>query len=948
MNKYVFLLFLSAVLCCCQNVQLSASEKVLFSDDFSSMDNWQLYPANKWEAKDNIAECDGGIAFIAEKDWSDYIFEVSVRSLGSSNPIVPWHKAYIYFRVQNSSNFYRFGIHGDAQAIELNKCVNNEWSTIARFPITARKNKWYKYRIELTGEKIKCYVDDKFIFDAKDQTFLQGSVGIGTADDKMLTSYKDLKVTEVDPNSYSPLEISLSQYQSIRKEIVANACILKSVKTIKFSSPKIKADLIDQNGKIVKTNFVESFDSEDKAAVPISIAGVAPGEYTVNISVSDKGKVILSSSQKVNVLDLSWESSKAGISDEVLPPWTPIVMDGLKVNLWGRTYDFSNSFLPSSIQTAGKSILAAPIKLNLNIDGKDVALSAVKPTIVSKSKSKIVLKSNATQDSVNISANVIIEYDGMIRIDLNIDPKTEATINNMVLDIPIKKEFAELYYSMFSDMRLCGVLGAATKAFPFWPYIWVGTDDLGMNWFADSNEYWNNKRPRSAIQIRNDDDQFTMRITFVDKPLAINKPITYTFGMQATPVKAFDKNFKKVHYMHHAYYGMEKPTVPGKLSPLEKIKKMGVNVLVFHESWADSQNYPETSRGAELKSLVEACHKLDMKILVYFGYEISDRCIEFAGVKDEVLVKRTDQQFSNWVYSGRGPTQSGYMVCYNTPWADFLANGIKHIMDKYGIDGVYLDSTVVPWSCPNEVHGCGYRDAEGKLHETWNIFAAREIMKRIYTICVKNGGIVNAHNQEMDATPILGFCNSYWDGEVYQDPLGAAKDVSDFLKIMPLEMCRVLFDGRKMGIPSELIVYPKGKWTFEAGLAMALLFDMPVRPFVNSSGKIPQIWKIWDDFGITDANCTFLPYWKNQDYVKVSNEGAYSSLYFKPGNSALVVVSNLSNEDQDINVTLNFKKLGIKKPKVSDAFDGEEIELQKNGDILVPTGKFRYKLLIVK
>ena len=950
MKKNIIFIVLFVLFCCFLSTSLSAAGKVLFSDNFSSMDNWEIAMGG-WGAKDNIAECNVGMAFAGDKNWSDYIYEVDAKSNGSADPVKTWLKAYVYLRVRDAANFYRFGIHGDAQIIELAKCENNQWTTVFTYPMIAIKNKWYKFKIEAIGERIKCYVDNKLVIEAKDQAFLQGNIGIGTADDKMSSSYKDIKVTEVDPKSYSPLEVSLSQFQIIKKEIVANVYILKTANMMKFSSPMIKADLVDQNGKIVKTKTADSFDDNGNATVPISIVGVAPGEYTVNISVSDKGKVILSSSKKLNVLDLSWLESKAGVSDEVLPPWTPIVMDGLKVNLWGRTYDFSNSFLPSSIQTAGKSILAAPITLNLNIDGKDVALSAVKPTIVSKSKSKIVLKSDATQDSVNISANVIIEYDGMIRIDLNIDPKTEATINNMVLEIPIKKEFVDLYYwnGVFDEPKFTGSFsGSSGLRIPFRSYIWVGTDDLGMSWFAETDQYWSNKRPKAAISVAPNDEEtiYTMKINFVDKPIAINKPIGYTFGLQATPVKEFNKDARKWHFIHHTYYGIEKQPSPGRLSPLEKLKKQGVNTIVFHENWTDIQNYGETSHETELKSLVEACHKLDMKILVYFGYEISSIAPEFEGCHEEAWCNEPGKPFSAWFYT-RMPEQNDYRVCYRGPWTIFMANSIKHVVDKYDIDGVYLDTTILPPPCKNYLHGCGYYDDEGTLHTTSAIFGTREVMKRIYTICATKGKLVNVHNFTSDITPILGFSTSYWDGEAYQEQLSRMKE-GDFLKVISLAMFRTQYVGRNFGVPAELLVYPKGKWNFETGLAMALLHDTPIRPFINNSGKIFKVWKILDDFGVGDTNCTFLPYYKNQDYVNVSNEGSYSSLYLKPGNSALVVVSNLTGENQDVNVTLNFKKLGLKNPKVSDAFTGDEIEMQKNGDILLPINKFRYKILVVK
>ncbi|MCS7192320.1 MAG: hypothetical protein NZ937_04975, partial [Armatimonadetes bacterium] len=48
-------------------------------------------------------------------------------------------------------------------------------------------------------------------------------------------------------------------------------------------------------------------------------------------------------------------------------PWTPVKAqinkNELSVSVWGRTYRFLNSPLPSSVTTLGSEILAAPIRL---------------------------------------------------------------------------------------------------------------------------------------------------------------------------------------------------------------------------------------------------------------------------------------------------------------------------------------------------------------------------------------------------------------------------------------------------------------------------------------------------------------------------------------------------------------------------------------------------------
>lgn len=53
-----------------------------------------------------------------------------------------------------------------------------------------------------------------------------------------------------------------------------------------------------------------------------------------------------------------WEKSKAGISDKVLPPWTPVEVKGKIVKVWGREYKFVDNLFPSQINILNEDILA--------------------------------------------------------------------------------------------------------------------------------------------------------------------------------------------------------------------------------------------------------------------------------------------------------------------------------------------------------------------------------------------------------------------------------------------------------------------------------------------------------------------------------------------------------------------------------------------------------------
>jgi hypothetical protein len=154
-----------------------------------------------------------------------------------------------------------------------------------------------------------------------------------------------------------------------------------------------------------------------------------------------------------------------------------------------------------------------------------------------------------------------------------------------------------------------------------------------------------------------------------------------------------------------------------------------------------------------------------MKVLLYFGYEISSLAPEWGEMSDEVVVKNPKGVATpGW---HRLPEQRDFRVCYRSRYQDFLVEGIGRFMARMGFDGIYLDGTIEPCGCCNQAHGCGYQTAEGTLRHTYPVFAVRRMMQRLYDIIHPRGGLINAHQSTCCMPPTLAFVDSYWDGEQF-------------------------------------------------------------------------------------------------------------------------------------------------------------------------------------
>ncbi|MCX7995463.1 MAG: DUF1080 domain-containing protein [candidate division WOR-3 bacterium] len=172
----------------------------LFYDDFTKgMEKWKII-SGAWEIKNGIAIAKGQkhFALVQNKKWKDYIFEVKTRIQGSEDPFVDWLKAYIFFRVQDENNLYRFGIHGDAGVVDMYKCVNGNWIEIASALFEPDPKRWYVLKIRVKGSRISGYIDDERILEVNDETFGSGGIGIGVLEDGMLCEYREVVLKKVN------------------------------------------------------------------------------------------------------------------------------------------------------------------------------------------------------------------------------------------------------------------------------------------------------------------------------------------------------------------------------------------------------------------------------------------------------------------------------------------------------------------------------------------------------------------------------------------------------------------------------------------------------------------------------------------------------------------------------------------------------------------------------
>lgn len=574
---------------------------------------------------------------------------------------------------------------------------------------------------------------------------------------------------------------------------------------------------------------------------------------------------------------------------EELSAWTPLAYTGedgaFTVSVFGRDYRFDHSFLPTSVTVRGEELLDAPIALHAAFTDGSHPWIDFSFFLNEADEEHAEVLTQATCGNIIANATLTFAFDGLITVELRLSnfwqyhKEKRARLCALSLEIPLRAPHATLFHYWPNDRTSIipsGVVmnsGAwADAALPFKPYLWGGDEYRGLGFFCETDRGFELTDPDSCVTLETGDGRRTLTVRLLDgMPAAWAQqgedrwvdtlpPLLYTFGFQATPVKAFPQDMSDTYRRYHT--SMEE-IAASPADWLEQVAAAGTHWLILHENWTAVQNWGRPADEQAIIDLIARAHALGLRVMVYFGYEYSTAAPDFNRMAHKYLIKNRAGNFTGgWQ---RMPAQRAFMVCYNGGYADVLLQRVCRAMDVYGADGIYTDGTYVPWECANEEHGCGWRDSEGRLHPTFPILAVRRTVQRLYKEVHRRGGIIDTHQSSCCLMPTLSFADSYYDGENIQE----AMKNPDFLNPAAF---RCEYMGLNMGIPDNFICY--GDFARVAGLSLLHnVFPRPCR--FHMLAPAAELWRIYEENDLD--HCRWRPYFEENGIT--APDRVYASAY---------------------------------------------------------------------
>lgn len=691
-----------------------------------------------------------------------------------------------------------------------------------------------------------------------------------------------------------------------------------------------------------------------------------------------------------------WENKQLGVSREVIPPFTPLELNGNEVGALLRRHRLGGLGLWEQVNADGRDILADPVDLALFQEGKNVKWRKISDKITEKAPDTIVMVHEAEAEGVRLEVRSRYDYDGMVWYRLEFKAEKPVKVDSLSLKIPLRESETFLMHCL-ADLIRSNKTGAIpsgqgtvwdSRGIPrrevdgkpvigdgFIPYVWLGGPSRGLCWFADSPANFNLDPSRPMVTVNRDHGVVTAEIALWSRPQVISGSRVLEFGMQATPVKPkpeFDRKLTgltggKIQGAQTLFFPVRPP---GVRNDYDRQPRNGWELFRLFSRQLHTKDAPAT----ELKRLENEWAEELKTTYAPYAEAIRRRFSRHIGKSSPVdyFVRRKISEFQRNLE--RTPN-ADLLIYYTDPrleymdtpeyrcfaaewWApqpvaylrsartfpapssvDYILWNIKKQLEN-GADGVYYDDTFVLPRANPEI---------GRPVPEMGILAMRDLIKRTAVLLRQTGktpAMLMVHYTDALIIPAFSFANLGFTWEMRFNP-------ADAQERFPEDYLLTESTGLQCGMTVFVInglkhwpgIFGTDKWEsffkHKSKSIIAVTLQYGIKLWGN--------WDIREDiafhtreamfkFGVADDDCRFIPYWENRDGVKL-NFGYKAATYLK-GDSALLVISNFGN-DSPAELRIDTEKLGISGSAVfTDLVSGKSAPANAAFTVSIPRNEY--------
>ncbi len=681
----------------------------------------------------------------------------------------------------------------------------------------------------------------------------------------------------------------------------------------------------------------------------------------------------------------AWEGNKLGLSERVIPPFTPIRVKGNIVSTVLRDHQVAGSGAWQQVTSLGRELLKAPMRWVVQRGGRSVPVRDGQFRVLSGKPHFTVTEGGFTAGPVKVRVRTEWDLDGMAKVFLTLLPSAGATVDRLSLEIPL--DDAQMIY-----MHACGdglrynyagkapagegAVWDSSKANKtnivgtFYPYLWLGGGERGLAWFADSDRGWSLDETTPTLELERRADVLTLRVNFVTRATALDSEREIVFGLQATPAKPMPEEPVNWRRWICQYYESQK-VQPFKIigssyyygclsydfyprehdlsiyEALSRARDTGEYNKEFVDKWMEGYK-PYAEPGTELWTFflnhvsyamrdAAACRRSQGWLWTPYtnarglGYHMA----EWPTFQDEWI---------NFAYHPRSTKGNiSYDICPTRSFQDAALWYYQEMMTCF--DGIYWDNIFLAANY-DTVAGGAWVDEKERVHPSMGLWAMRDLIKRTAFLFHEKERPVFANVAHMTNTnivPILSFANISLDWEWQYGK-------RDFQERFTPELTVAETIGRQCGnVPLILAggetpsTDPAFNWMMRTRLGVCLVHELRVWDWqpkfhYDTYGKLFE-------FGYGDKDCRVYNYWDEGFPLRIEGCDARGIVMVR-GKRALVVVTDYG-EGGVCRLVLDLKALGLPETvKPTDFESGQALESEAPGQMAFDLKKHDFRAVL--
>lgn len=174
-------------------------------------------------------------------------------------------------------------------------------------------------------------------------------------------------------------------------------------------------------------------------------------KINLKITISEEKIIDSGDNEPEKMTRLRWLNSTLANDDEIVAPYTPLVVSKNSIECLGRKVTLNNLGLPESIKSyfsesvtkilpEGKEILAAPVDFIVEKDKKVLTWNKPSVHFIKKTNGAVTWEIESETSGLTLRGKAQMEFDGNIDYKLILTAKEDLKVSDIRLEIPYKPE----------------------------------------------------------------------------------------------------------------------------------------------------------------------------------------------------------------------------------------------------------------------------------------------------------------------------------------------------------------------------------------------------------------------------------------------------------------------------------------------------------------------------